>query len=131
MKETKTKKQTIPAEVHTDCHTAQARFDAEPWFNQASDQAILALAECGWGGDYPADEVAEFFSDTKRNKEVEDVFHTLRILRRKEDIGFECHVEEEPAMAWLRQNRPHMVTMINTAWTEAGGAGTATQTIPA
>jgi hypothetical protein len=107
-----TPKYTIPAEVHTDCRTAEAKFDAERWFEQASDEDILQLNDCGWGGDLPADEVAEYFSDGKLDPNVVEVFNVLHILRRKDDIGFECHVEEEEAIAWLKKNRPWLHAII-------------------
>lgn len=108
--------QIISAEVHTDCHTAKATFDATPWFIQASDNNILNLAKCGWGGDYPADEVAEFFSYHKRNDEVEEAFHILHILRRSgKEIGVECHINEEDAINWLKNHRPYLVNIIQNA----------------
>ena len=36
---------TIPAEVHTDDHVFQVKFDAVEWFNQASDGEIHELAK--------------------------------------------------------------------------------------
>lgn len=103
---------TISAEVHTDCRSAEAKFDATRWFEQASDEEILQLAECGWGGEYPADEVAEFFSDSKLDEKVVEVFHVLHILRRSKEMGFECNVNKEEAMVWLQQNRPYLAAII-------------------
>lgn len=98
----------IPAEVHTDCRTAEAEFDAEPWFQQASDEDILQLAECGWGGDQPADEVAEHFENEPGYENVTEIFTALHILHRKTEVGFECHIEEEKAMTWLKEHRPYL-----------------------
>lgn len=110
---------TIPAEVHTDCRTEEAKFDALAWFQQAEDEDILQLADCDWGGDYPADEVAEYFQDRRKSPEVQQVFDTLHTLRKSgKDIGFECHVEEEPALTWLKENRPWLHSMITNAGNE-------------
>ena len=98
----------IRAEAHSDDHNVEIEFDALRWFKQATDEEIVELAECGWGGHYPADAVAEYF-DGKKNC-------TSRLFRYLEDIaedwskkdlmGFECHVNEEDAIKWLRKNRP-------------------------
>jgi hypothetical protein len=107
-------KPMIRAEAHSDDHNVEVEFDAVRWFKQASDDEILELAECGWGGEYPADGVAEFF-DGKKNG-------TSRLFRYLEDIagdwskkdcgGFECHVNEEDAIKWLRKNRPAVLPHI-------------------
>lgn len=102
----------IPAEVHTDCYTEETNFDAIRWFEQASDEEILQLHECGWGGDNPSDEVALYFENKKGYENVTEVFETLQILRRKEDLGFECHVEEEKALNWIEKNRPYLHAII-------------------
>lgn len=102
----------INAEVHSDDRAIEVTFDAEPYLAQASDADILALIDCGWGGDYPADDVARFFEDT--NEEIHGMFHyleTIRGLRSHKDVcGFECHVDEKQAMAWVKAHRPHLVT---------------------
>ena len=72
----------INAEVHSDDRAVDADFDATLWFEQASDDEIMELEYSGWGGDYPADAVAQFFEDA--NSEVADVFkhvgHRFRVL---------------------------------------------------
>ena len=55
-----------------------------------------------WGGDYLGDEVAIFMAEL--NDEVAELFqylqhrHTIRNF-----IGFECHVNEQEALAWLKE----------------------------
>lgn len=97
---------TIPAEVHTDDWVAQAEFDAEIWMIQASDEKIEALAKCEWGGDYPADEVAEFMES--RDPQVKAVFEYKHAVNLHKTMGFECHVNEEAAWAWLESRRPFL-----------------------
>jgi hypothetical protein len=104
----------ILAEVHSDDHVFEVEFDATPWFEQASNEAIVALADCEWGGDYAADAVADFFSES--NEQISDLFtylHTIRNLRSHKDMnGFECHVNSEDAYAWLEANRPGLVAAV-------------------
>jgi hypothetical protein len=96
----------IPAEVHTDDYHYEVAFDALPWFEQASDQEIIALARCGWGGDYEADEVAEFCAD--HNAQVARLFDYLSHGPRmgRDSVGFECRVDNNAALVWIKTNRP-------------------------
>ena len=82
------------------------RFDAGPWFAQASDQEIRALAKEGWGSCCEADAVALFCEDV--DPEVDRFFDIIDGLREfDEDYGgFECYVNGDTALKWLRANRP-------------------------
>jgi hypothetical protein len=107
--------QAIRAEAHSDDHIQEVEFDASPWFRQASDQEILDLAACDWGGDYPADGVAEFMSG--QNPDLDALFgylHSIHNLRSKTDCcGFECHVNSDDAIAWLKQHRPALAALLD------------------
>ena len=94
----------IKAEIHTDDRKVEVTFDATPYFNQASDADIVALHDCGWGGDYPSDNVAIFCADI--NPEVAKLFNYLEIVR---DQGFECNVDEASAILWLKENRKKLI----------------------
>src|SRR5205823_1079481 len=50
----------IRAEVHSDDHKVKASFDATAFFERATLEEVLGLAEIGWGGNYEADGVAQF-----------------------------------------------------------------------
>lgn len=98
----------VKAEVHTNDYAFAYDFDAAPWFAQATAKDIVALGNCGWGGDYPADAVASFFrlSDDR-----------LALLFRYVEsnaagAGFECHVNGDEAMAWLVKYRPEVHEVI-------------------
>lgn len=97
----------ISAEVHSDDRVHKIAFDASAWFLQAGESKILELANIGWRGDLPADEVALFFKDT--NPDISALFdYTLSIqnVREKKDCcGFECSVDEKEAIAWLMHHR--------------------------
>lgn len=100
------KKLTIKAECHSDDHAVEVTFDAVPFFKKASYEKILALAKCGWGGDYPADEVAIYMAG--KNKEVKDMFTYVEARRKQADVGFECHVDKVETLSWLLKNRPRI-----------------------
>jgi hypothetical protein len=100
----------IKAECHSDDRCVEVKFDATPWFNQASDKAILDLFECGWRGDYPADDVAIFMADC--SDAVAEMFQYINLRGTIETIGFECSVDQEQAMTWLMTNRPNLYKLI-------------------
>lgn len=97
----------IKAECYSDDRVFEVRFDALPFFQQASDEAILELARCGWGGDRPADEVAYFMEDL--HPEIKDM---LAYSWRKGHVGFEVHVDPTFAASWLKQNRPALLKVM-------------------
>ena len=94
----------IAAEAHSDDRVVEAEFDAEPWFEQASEEDVLQLARCGWKHDYPADAVAHFVADRESN--VADLFKYLNLVAyQKNAPGFECSVDRDEALAWIGKNR--------------------------
>jgi hypothetical protein len=99
---------TIRAEVHSDDRVHEVKFDAMKWFEQASDQEILDLAnEAGWGGDREADAVALHLED--ENEEIEAL---MEYVRAQDAGGFECHVNVEDAMRWLKANKPQVFSQL-------------------
>lgn len=110
----------ITAETHSDDYRVEVPFDAEPWFAQASDAAIVALAACGWGGDFPADAVAQGMSDV--DPEVAALFDYLESVNAHrgpdtDPCGFECHVHDDAALAWLKTMRPALYATLTAAKT--------------
>jgi|GEM_PF-4650951 len=108
----------IPAKAYSDDRVVQISFDAAKWFEQASDQAILDLAECGWGGDYPADVIVYYdYAKAVLSKGHDKIRHLFAYLDAVRDTssacGFECHVDEEVAMEWIKDNRPHLLEQIH------------------
>jgi hypothetical protein len=92
----------IKAECHSDDRAVEVSFDATPWFEQASQEDIESLKECGWGGDYPADDVAIFMAE--HNGEIQDMFKYIEFRHKIEHIGFECHVDSEDAEKWIKSS---------------------------
>jgi hypothetical protein len=95
---------TVRAEVHSDDHMHEVAFDAVEWFQQASDEEIIALAKIEWGGDYEADEVAKHFED--ENEGIEALMSYC--CRSQNAVGFECSVGSEDALKWLKEHRPRV-----------------------
>jgi hypothetical protein len=93
----------INAECHSDDRAVEVPFDATPWFDQANEEQVLSLARCEWRGDYPSDAVAHFMAE--QNDGVAEMFKYLELRSRIETIGFECSVNEQEAMIWLKANR--------------------------
>lgn len=97
----------ISAECHSDDHAVEAKFDATKYFEQAAAESIVALAACQWEGNYPADEVAIFMADY--HEHVKLMFDYIEIRNTSgTDLGFECSVDREEALAWLQLHRPHL-----------------------
>ncbi len=95
----------IPATAHDDNHQVEVPFDCVDWFQQASTDEIIELADCGWGGDRPADVVVEYYRG--KHPVVDDMFTCTRPPGHTFDaIGFECYINPKEAMAWLKVNRP-------------------------
>lgn len=96
----------IKSTCHSDDYAVEVEFDATPWFLTASDQKIIALMNCEFGGDYGADAVAEDLAD--QNTEIEKMFTYISIVQKKRSMGFECHVDACQALNWISKNRPNI-----------------------
>jgi len=98
----------IPAYCHTDDRRIDVEFDATPWFRQASNNEITDLAACGFGGDYPADEVAIWMAD--QHPGIANMFKYIEaVTTPRHSEGFECHVGEVAATAWVKRYRPYLI----------------------
>lgn len=93
------------ARAWTDDGAFVCEFDAALWLAQAQEKDIEDLAECGWRGDYPADEVARFMSD--HDDGLHAMFEHIGLLAGTlSETGFECSVDSEAALRWLKWRRP-------------------------
>ena len=95
----------ITAETHSDDRAVEVNFDATPYFQKAPDEDLARLIECGFSGDQPADQVAIELAES--NPEIGAMFTYLEARNgaSRKSIGFEVSVDEEDALAWLRENR--------------------------
>lgn len=98
----------VTCEIYSDDRRYHLRdVDATPWFKQASVVDMLRLAECGYGGDYPADEVAHWLCATNG-----DVANLMDYVTHVPDMGFECRVNRDQARAWVAGALPRPVRVI-------------------
>lgn len=105
----------IRAEVHSDDFIYQVKFDATKWFETVTDQEIIDLIECDFGGDYPADYVAQNLAES--NSELTDFFAYFDekpVMLNGDTVGFECHVNGDDAEYWILKNRPHLKRLLKT-----------------
>jgi len=98
------------AEAWSDCQQLRIEFDATLWAEQATDQALIDLGQCGCRGDYPADDVVIFMAD--HDAKAASLFKFLDVVRFQpwsgETNGFECAVDENDFREWLQKNKPHI-----------------------
>ena len=101
----------IRAECHSDDFVFAVKFDATPWFEQASQEDILRLAGCDWGG-LLADSVADFFDGKVGYEDIGDMFTYLAKVRGAgKECGFECNVHGEDVLNWAHENRHELLQL--------------------
>ncbi len=95
--------------VYADDRLFDATFDTIPWFEQATDDEILALAKINFGGGPEADAVAEWFDEKLRRVEVvlEYCEHTTR--GPGPIVNFTAEIHSEAAVEWIAKHRPHLL----------------------
>lgn len=105
----------IHAETHSDDRAVEVEFDVTPYFKEAPTEDLVALINCGFSHDEPADRVAEHLAES--NEEVAAMFTYLEARNKatRKSIGFEVSVDEEQAFTWLDSNRPEVLAHINLA----------------
>lgn len=116
MTEQKYPQAVVKAEVHTDDGLDQAYFDAALYLADpyTTDSDLLELARCGFGGDYPADNVARYFED--KDDDVTALFrHHDALVGTPRETGFECYVDRNDAMKWIRANKPYLLVAVREA----------------
>lgn len=101
------KNMPVDAKFWTDDRRFEVSFDAQAFFQSATDKQLLAVAEVGFSGDYATDAVAEFFS--KSNEELQEAFGYLGVLPRKYDCGFECSVDSEGYYRWMAEHKSAVI----------------------
>lgn len=96
----------IKAEVHDDNHTHTVPFEAEGWFQSASDDDIRGLAKAGWTGCSLSDDIA----NTSDSEAVRKFFDDLNIAHSffPHGLGYEVVVDEADALDFLAMERPDL-----------------------
>lgn len=104
----------IKATAWSDNRAVEVEFNAGEYFTTAYDDEIMGLAMIEWRGDVEADQVALYYED--RDYRLANLFHYIATTDLPEDFsGFECAVDEESAMSWLRQHRGELYWKIRVA----------------
>jgi hypothetical protein len=98
--------------IRTECHTVddvmRVEFDATPWFEEADEQSILALAGRDWSGEW----VADALETRPGYEQLRELLRYARDRLRQENLEypswptFICKVAGSDAVAWLQRNRP-------------------------
>lgn len=114
----------VRAEVYDETGLKKVEFDAAAWFAQASDDDIIKLRNMGWANDWTSDRIAEYFADS--NEDIADLLNFCRTNHRtyepqgfESSQGFGCSIDEDSAMAWLKQHRPVLWTWLLRAQNDA------------
>lgn len=94
----------ISAEAYTDGRAVEITFDAKEWFEQATDDEISDLIACGYGGDQPADAVAQYFTGKLRSVDL-----LFEFINHDIGLGFECHIDKDDAENWIAANRSQLM----------------------
>jgi hypothetical protein len=94
------------ATMVSDDHRRDVTFSVASWLMNATEEAILDLAEINWYGNYPADAV----SDASRDPAVIEVYRYLEVANEAkstfdDDIGFCTTVDDAEALRFLRAFR--------------------------
>lgn len=106
----------IPARVYSSIDRAKVafEFDAGPYFEDASVREILALASSAWGCSPEADGVTRrCLGDRLANT------NRLGSAFWGGYDGYECCVDREAALRWLRTCRPEVYrALVEAGWAE-------------
>ena len=103
----------IDAEVHTDDRAVSHKFNAAPYFADITDKQIMDILRRGYSGCESTDQIALEYPLPEKG--IEEVMHYLNHIRQTLDMGFECSVDEDDVLAWVRVHRPALIEKI-TAW---------------
>lgn len=100
---------SVRAKTFSDDYRFEVSFDAAAWFAQASDDEITGLKSIGWAGDEASDAVALHFESS--NSDIADMLDYCRASqtgRMRDGVGFECKVDGDEALDWLKWHRPEL-----------------------
>jgi hypothetical protein len=102
----------IHSVVFSDDGALAAEFDARRWFVQATAQEICAMADAGWSGRHPADDLARYMEG--RDDGVAQVMEYVRdSMEAGDPVGFTCQVTGDAAEVWLRHHRTDVWRMLH------------------
>lgn len=100
----------IYADITTDDGQLEATFDAERWFNGATEDQLIELARHDFQCSNIADEVAYGLrrpeNDIDRVLTYCEARTAIAAVHDFDPIGFEVRVDRVDATWWLKENRP-------------------------
>ncbi len=98
----------VTARFFSDDHVFDFEFDASAWMAQAGDQALTAVFNCGFGGDYPTDDIG-LWMEAQRDEEFVEAFVYINAIQKRKTLGFEVKVDGEDYCNWLQLHRPALL----------------------
>ena len=104
--------------IHATYHTADnvrcIEFDATPWFSAADAPSIIHLAQRGWASTAIADSLEHRRGYERLHELVEYAAKRLQSESLEDPTWetFACVVDGREAVAWLKKNRPEIMTGI-------------------
>ena len=102
----------INASLIDDHHHISIDFDSTLWFEQATDDQIVALGEVEWGNSDETDVVADYFF--KKDEDVTKFFTCLGLMQEMGNAGgFSCVISDVDAIKWVTENRSHLLVLMN------------------
>lgn len=121
----------VVATAHSDDQRVDVVFDAADWFNHASDDEIVDLADNDWGHCGTADDVAQHFEETT-TKPLFDYLAVAGTDANGDAIGFECDVDRDQALAWIARyllpTRPTLTARLAEWYDDGSSAGPGKET---
>jgi len=93
----------IAATAASDDGVLEVTFDAAPYFEEASDKEIVALATSGYGPGEAANAVASLLAQDS------DPVAFLFAYLEESEVGFSCQVSSDAAEAWLSAHRSQLL----------------------
>lgn len=105
-----TKGPEASANAWSDDFKIEVTFDARHYLAKATEKELLELEGIDWRGDYAADDV--YLSATAGGDEdarkLETYLAKSPVMPNGDQVGFEVEVDQDEAMAWLKEHRADM-----------------------
>lgn len=103
----------ITAHARSDDGVVEVIIDAQPFLRQAEKEEIQGLIDCGWRGDYAADEIYHraCSAGCAEAKKLEAYLGLGPKMLNGDDVGFEVSVDEEEVRAWISAHRPELAAI--------------------
>lgn len=103
----------IRAKAYTDCRQCQVDLDVTQWAENAPEESLLELAQCGCSGGYASDNVLIYMADEAKNLEARKIFAFIEYILPKQPFsgdpnGYECSVNIQDFKKWIANNKEQL-----------------------